>query len=241
MSWRTSQTVLVLRNLGRTLGLNRLVASFLGAGGYEDRFQAAMLGAIRPGDVVWDVGANVGLYSRKFSDIAGSTGKVFAYEPSPANLQRLNLAVASLANVTVVPVGLGAREEVVVFEQGKDPLGATSRIVGIVGITDKSAKESAGQVDIQLTSGDRLVSSGAVAIPNVIKIDTEGFELDVLLGLRQTLLEKRLRALCIEMHFGLLQERGLSNAPADIEKLLVSSGFSLAWPDASHIVATRIT
>lgn len=238
MSWRTSQTVLVLRNIGRTLGLNRLVASFLGAGGYEDRFQATMLGAIRLGDVVWDVGANVGLYSRKFSDIAGSTGKVFAYEPSPANLQRLNLAVASLANVTVVPVALGAREEVVVFEQGKDPLGATSRIVGTM---DKSAKESAGQVDIQLTSGDRLVSSGAVAIPNVIKIDTEGFELDVLLGLRQTLLEKRLRALCIEMHFGLLQERGLSNAPADIEKLLVSSGFSLAWPDASHIVATRIT
>ena len=74
----------------------------------------------------------------------------------------------------------------------------------------------------------------------MIKIDTEGFEWDVLLGLRQTLQEKRLRMLCIEMHFGLLQERGLSNAPSDIEKLLVYSGFSLAWPDASHIVATRI-
>jgi hypothetical protein len=77
-------------------------------------------------------------------------------------------------------------------------------------------------------------------MPNVIKIETEGFELDVLLGLRQTLQEKSLRTLCIEMHFGLLQERGLSNAPSDIEKLLVSSGFSLVWPDASHVVATRI-
>jgi len=227
--------VLLLRNLGRALGLNRLLASLLVGGNYEDQFQVAMLGAIRQGEVVWDVGANVGLYSKKFSDIVGSSGKVFAYEPSPANLQRLNKAVASLANVTVVPVALGEREDVVVLEQGNDPLGATSRIV------DKTGSESERQVEIQLSTGDRLVSSGAVAIPNVIKIDTEGFELDVLLGLRQTLQEKCLRMLCVEMHFGLLQERGLSNAPSDIEKLLVSSGFSLAWPDASHIVATRIT
>jgi FkbM family methyltransferase len=170
-----------------------------------------------------------------FSDIAGSAGKVFAYEPSPVNLQRLNEAIASLLNVTVVPVALGDREDIVVLEQGNDSLGATSRVV------DGAAAKTARQVAIRLTSGDRLVSSGAVAIPNVIKIDTEGFELDVLRGLSRTLKERCLRMLCIEMHFGLLYERGLSNAPSDIEKLLVSSGFSLAWPDASHIVATRIS
>jgi len=235
MSWRTNWAVLRLRNLGRALGLNRLLGSLLGGRGYEDRFQAAMLGAIRQGDIVWDVGANVGLYCKKFSAIAGSSGKVFAFEPSPANLERLNAAVASLANVTVVPVALGDREDVVVIEQGNDPLGATSRIVG------NANRDSERQFEIQLSSGDRLVSSGAVASPNVIKIDTEGFELDVLLGLRKTLQEKILRLLCIEMHFGLLQERGLSNAPSDIEKMLVSSGFTLAWPDASHIVATRLT
>jgi FkbM family methyltransferase len=235
MSWRTTPAVLLLRNLGRTLGLNRLLGNLLGGGGYEDQFQLAMLGAIRQGDIVWDVGANVGLYSKRFSEIAGSFGKVIAYEPSPANLKRLNIAVASLVNVTVLPIALGEHEGVVVFKQGNDPLGATSRIV------DKAAGGTEATVDIQLSSGDRLVSSGAVAIPNVIKIDTEGFELDVLLGLRHTLKQKALRVLCIEMHFGLLHERGLSNAPSEIEKLLVSSGFSIAWPDASHIIATRIT
>lgn len=87
MSWRTNRAVILLRNLGRALGLNRLFGSLLSRRGYETRFQEAMLAAIRPGDVVWDVGANVGLYSRAFSDIAGPSGKVFAYEPSPANLQ----------------------------------------------------------------------------------------------------------------------------------------------------------
>jgi FkbM family methyltransferase len=227
--------VIRLRNLGRALGVNRLLGVLLGRRGYEHQFQAAMLGAIRLGDIVWDVGANIGLYSKKFSAITGSTGKVFAYEPSPTNLQRLNAAMASLVNVTVLPIALGEHEGVVILEQGDDPVGATSRIVG------KADTRSERQVEIQVSSGDGLVSSGAVASPNVIKIDTEGFELDVLLGLRKTLQEKGLTVLCIEMHFGLLQERGLSNAPSEIETLLRSSGFDLAWPDASHIVATRIT
>jgi len=233
VSWRTVRPVLALRNVGRTLGLNRLVGIWFARGAYEDRFQAAMLAAIRPGDVVWDVGANVGLYARKFSDIAGPSGKVFAYEPSPANLQRLNEAVASRANVIVVPFALGARDGVAAFEQGKDPLGATSRIV------DDMQGDPEERFEIRLASGDQLVSSGVVAIPNVIKIDTEGFELDVLLGLPRTLREKYLRVLCIEVHFGLLEARGLSDAPSDIERVLVSAGFRVDWPDASHIVATR--
>ena len=90
MSWRTTRVVLLLRNLGRYLGLNPILGMLLGRGGYEDRFQIAMLKAIRQGDVVWDVGANVGLYSKLFSNIAGFSGKVFAFEPSPVNLLRLN-------------------------------------------------------------------------------------------------------------------------------------------------------
>lgn len=234
MSWRTNRAVLALRTLGRALGLNSRLATLLWGRNYEDRFQVAMLRAIREGDVVWDVGANVGFYAKKFSDIAGSSGKVFAYEPSPTNLQRLHEAVASLRNVTVVPLALGEREDVLVLEQGNDPLGATSRII------DKTIEESERQITIQVSSGDQLISSGVVLIPNIIKIDTEGYELDVLHGLTETLRQKELRTLCIEVHFGLLKERGLPNASSDIEKLLVHSGFALAWPDASHVVATRI-
>lgn len=231
LSWRTNSAILLLRSAGRILGINRLVASLRG-GGYEGRFQAAMLGAIRPGDVVWDVGANIGFYSTKFSDIAGPSGRIFACEPSPENRAHLIKAVKSRDNITVLPFALGEHEDLVRFEQGADSLGATSRIV------EKTA-QSVGTVEVRVANGDQIIDSGEAAFPNVIKIDTEGFELEVLRGLVRSLRRRELRTLCIEVHFSLLKDRGLPNAPADIEELLELAGFNLTWPDPSHIFATR--
>jgi FkbM family methyltransferase len=234
MSWRTNRTVIALRNVGRAVGLNRVVGALRNTGRYEDRFQSAMLESVRPGDVVWDVGANVGLYSKMFAERAGAEGRVFAYEPSPINLERLRGAVQALDNVTVLPLGLGDSEKVVSFEQGADALGATSRVI------ENAPTDEAQGIRIRIVRGDDLIAAGAAAPPNVIKIDTEGYELDVLLGLARTLSNERLRLLCIEVHFRLLEERGLSGAPSEIEARLAAAGFSVSWPDASHIVARRL-
>jgi FkbM family methyltransferase len=221
-----------MRDVGRFSGVNRLLMILFGAQEYEGRFQSAMLTAIRPGDVVWDVGANVGLYSSIFSQIVGPSGRVVAWEPSPVNLKRLNDTVPPMSNVTVMPVALGDRERTVLFEQGDDSLGASSKIV------DKPVDLS-GVSSVKLLVGDEAVRSGGMAIPNVIKVDTEGYELDVLRGLSHTLQQHQVRAVCVEVHFGILTERRLPNVPADIEQLLQSSGFSVTWSDPSHIVATR--
>jgi FkbM family methyltransferase len=234
MTWRTSRAVFLLRNIGRASGFNRLFVSAAHPRDYESRFQCAMTGTIRPGDTVWDVGANVGLYSTLFSHLTGPTGHVVAWEPSPVNLKRLREAVSDRENVTVKAVALGQREGSVEFQQGADDLGASSKIVE----GDVRGRRP-GALSVQVLCGDRLVSSGIVSVPNVIKIDTEGFELDVLLGLSRTLEDRTLRAVCVELHFGILQERRLPRAPADIEQLLWASGFSVAWADSSHIVATR--
>ncbi len=233
MSWRTNRAVLMLRTFGRAVGLNRRVAALVGRG-YERRFRTTMFASIGSGCCVWDVGANVGLYSTQFARIAGPNGRVFAFEPSPSNLNRLRAAVASLKNVTVVPIALGERDGVAALEQGTDSLGATSAVVAA---TDGGMGTA---IRVRLASGDRLIASGEIAVPHVIKIDTEGSELDVLHGLEQTLLHRDLRLLCIEVHFGLLDARGLKNAPSEIERLLTVAGFSLEWPDASHVVATRV-
>lgn len=228
---RTGIAAIWLRSVGRRLGVNRLVGVYLSRHGYEKRFRDEMLSAIREGDCVWDVGANVGLYTQIFAKSVGACGKVCAFEPVPRNLTALGGAVLSLANVEVFPIALGENPGTVLIQVGDDPIGATSRIV--------NASADCAVVNVQMATGDALVESTEAQAPNVIKIDTEGFELDVLKGMQRLLLSPILRTLCIEVHFGLLAQRGLADAPAKIEAILEDAGFSCSWVDYSHVVATR--
>lgn len=84
-----------------------------------------------------------------------------------------------------------------------------------------------------------MLDSGEVLPPNVIKIDVEGFEYEVIEGLSAYLSSPTVKSIGIEVHFGILEERGLSQAPRWIERLLNGKGFVVTWADPSHIIATR--
>lgn len=229
MSWRTNSLVLGLRNIGRTLGLNKWIAAYLLGGGYETKYDNSFSGALRQGECVWDVGANVGYYTQLFSERVGKEGKVFAFEPSPVNFKRLTSACSSLGNVTLLQSGLGVTNGKLRFQQGADDLGATSRVVDA---------EAEG-LDVEIRSGTSLISTKDALPPNAIKIDVEGFESEVLEGLGEHLKNPGLRLIGVEVHFGILKERGVPHAPQQIEDMLCRDGFSVSWPDSSHILAVR--
>lgn len=231
MSWRTNGFVLILRNIGRSLGLNRWIASYLLGAGYETRYDNSFSGALRQGDCVWDVGANVGYYTRLFSKRVGEQGRVFAFEPSPVNFGRLASVCASLGNVTLLHSGQGREDSKLRFQQGADELGATSRIV---------EADSAGVI-VDIRSGASVIHGGEVLVPNAIKIDVEGFEYEVLKGLGEHLKNPGLRVIGVEVHFGILKQRGVPRVPQEIEDMLCRNGFSVSWPDSSHILAVRNT
>ena len=130
MSWQTNPAVIGLRNVARKTGVIQFINQFLPRKKYyEQTFDTAMFEAIKPGDVIWDVGANVGYYTRKFSDSVGSAGQVFAFEPFPATAARLRAELTGVETVTVLPVALGAETGTVSMREGDDEFGATSRIV----------------------------------------------------------------------------------------------------------------
>jgi hypothetical protein len=62
---------------------------------------------LRSGMTVWDIGANVGLYTLLSARVAGPTGRVYAFEPIPRNLRflRRQIALNGLTNVEVGDVG----------------------------------------------------------------------------------------------------------------------------------------
>lgn len=234
MSWRTHPAILGIRSLARKCGLTRLASRILRSDAYEKRFHDGMIALIRPGDIIWDVGANVGHYAEQFSELVGPAGRVYAIEPSPVNLRPLRDRLTSRKNVTVIALGLGDREAIVPFVQGEDSLGATSRV------THDRATPTESDVRVEIRTGDQLEASGGASMPCLIKIDTEGYELEVLRGLDRILASPAVRAVCVEIHFKLLSERGLRGAPAEIERILRERGFALAWPDSSHVIATRL-
>ena len=123
MSWRTNSLVVKLRNMGRILGLNGWIASFRSQGEYEALFDKEFSGGIQRGDCVWDVGANVGHFTRIFSERVGDLGRVFAFEPSRSNFHRLATACTSLKNVVLLPIGLGSVSGQLRFQQSVDGLG----------------------------------------------------------------------------------------------------------------------
>jgi FkbM family methyltransferase len=237
MSWRTNPLILQLRNLGRTIGVNRRLAVLLNGKEYEARYDKLFSATLRPGDKVWDVGANVGYYTRQFSERVGSAGKVFAFEPSPTNFERLCSACKKLDNVQLFQIGLGSEEAVLPFLQGSDGLGATSRVV--TPLHTNSNDDYGEQNLVKIRTGLGLVESGEVLAPNVVKINVEGFEGEVLKGIDDLLCSPELRSMGIEVHFRILKERGMAEIPSQIEQLLIQKGFHIQWPDSSHLFATR--
>ena len=234
MNWQTNPATVGLRNVARKTGVIQFINQFLPRKKYyEQAFDKAMFEGIKPGDVIWDVGANVGHYTRKFSDSVGSTGQVFTFEPFPATAARLRAELTGVETVTVLPVALGAETGTVSMREGDDEFGATSRIVA------QGAGESK-VTHVDIATGDSIFSRGLAAAPAIIKIDTEGFELDVLNGMQEILNRATLRAIFIEVHFGILAERGLSAAPGRIERLLSEKGFRNRWLDLSHLAACRL-
>jgi FkbM family methyltransferase len=212
------------RSLSRRIGiapaLNR-IRMLWHEEAYEDKFAAALLKSVRPEDCVWDVGANVGFYTEQ---LAAVSRRVVAFEPIAENFQQIQ--ARQLPNVECHQLALGDRKIRVAMHKA----GPYSSVVAGANGSGESEPEM-----VDMIPGDSLVD---LSKPDVVKIDVEGFELEVIRGMRHIL--SSVRAAFIEVHFGLLEERGMRQAPAEIVAELRGLGFStVKWVDASHIVALR--
>jgi len=156
----------------------------------ERELVADVVERVRPSDVFWDVGANVGTYSCLVGQVAAETQ---AFEPYPPNAEKLrtNLSTNDVSAVSVRELALADRD------------GETSFAV------DDRAEAGAGQgsivtegdaaITVPLVRGDALVADGVPA-PDVVKIDVEGAEDLVLDGLSQTLADGAPRHVYCEVH-----------------------------------------
>jgi FkbM family methyltransferase len=191
----------------------------------SESFPFAMLRHfVRPGDVVYDCGANLGLYDRFLTATLGAS-RVVAFEPSPENRHFLaaNLALGGIADrVTILPMALADEDGVAEFQV--DDVQTTSGTLSKV--TAGGASEGRRNLRLSpLTDQvlcrrlDTVVAEEKLPPPDVIKVDVEGAEALLLRGAAGTLREWGPR-LVVELHgaavarevLGLLHELGYACA-----------------------------
>jgi FkbM family methyltransferase len=156
---------------GCRMGLFTGTKFILGKHGAEE---AALLREhIRPGDVVFDAGAHIGYMTMLAAKAAGETGRVYAFEPLPLNLRylRRHIAINHLATVQILPCAIGRTAGEGAFDLGKGS-----------GRGNLNPNATGQVLRVQIVSLDELVAAGKLPLPNVVKMDIEGAELDALQG-----------------------------------------------------------
>jgi FkbM family methyltransferase len=170
---------------------------------------AAFAAAVRPGDVVLDIGANLGAYTMLFAQWVGARGHVYAFEPAPDARRGLARHVELNAvgdRVTLLGDAMSAAEGVARFHA-----------MGPRGDNRLAAIDDDRSIEVRTTTIDAFCGRQGLR-PGLIKIDVEGAELDVLRGARATIAAGLGRlAIFVEMHPHLWPDFGASRAAIEAE------------------------
>lgn len=154
----------------------------LGERGSDWSLLSAMSQVLRPGDVLWDVGANVGYVSQHFAREKFHLAEIHAFEPNPSVVTTLRSLFRDRAQVCVHAVGLGAQDEE--RQIRIDPRGSSTGSL----VADLPGAKT---VSIKICRADRLRNESGLAAPAVVKVDVEGFEPQVFAGMQQTIQQAR--------------------------------------------------
>ena len=164
---------------------------------YDAPVAAFLRERVRPGMVCLDVGANVGVYVLQFAHWVGPAGKVIAFEPNPGALEVLHrhIRMNQLMNCAeVVPVAIGATNgDAVLYASKADGM---SRL----GAPNVAIADRVHEVRVPLVTLDHYCRSRALQ-PDWLFIDIEGFEINALIGARETIQSRREKlGIVVEMH-----------------------------------------
>ena len=203
--------------VGFTILLDMQVDKDYWLGTYETELQSALRELIPLGAVIFDVGANIGYVSLLLAKAAGETGRIFAFEALPSNLDQLrrNLALNGMdPRVTVVASAVTHTPGPVRFLVHAS--GGMGKAAGSAGREDQYQSE----LTVPGISLDEFVYGQGNPPPQVVKMDIEGGEVMALPGMRRVLTEAR-PLMLMELH-------GLESSRVAWETL-TAAGYEIRW------------
>ncbi len=158
--------------------------------------------ALKEGDIVVDIGANIGYYALLESRLIGESGRVYAIEPSPANIEllRRNIGLNGYTNIDTYELAIGDTN-------GYAPMYMTKQS-NLNTLRDIAGTEKEGyftrETRVRVMTLDEFLKDKRY--PSLIRMDVEGYEYQVIRGMKDILSRKLPLTIFIEFHFHLLKK-----------------------------------
>lgn len=195
---------------------------------YEPRVASHLQKVLKKGDCFFDVGAHHGVWSLYAETFVGKQGKVYAFEPSPAydvlarSVGRKNRPILPLR------VGIGRSDgRATFFDQGNATSGSFVKSVTEIN-APYSPTVPIGAEECSIRSLDSMVEQLG-RVPEVVKIDIEGFEVEALKG-ASNLLERGNSTWIVEVHPLQLERSGSS--PQEVFRIFEERGYRVEKLDS---------
>lgn len=177
-----------------------------------------MATVLREGDRVVDVGANIGMITRLASRLVGPLGMVDAFEPNPICVQAIrdSIALNGITNIQIHQTALGEAVSIL-------PLTVPHRNSGEATLVATSAAFAgeATAIEVPVSVGDEVIREDSRPLV-FVKVDVEGFECQVLAGMRATLSKHRPIVVTEVVASHLARD---SRTPGDIFQFMESLGY----------------
>ncbi len=193
----------------------------------------ALLDLALPGMVVLDIGTNIGTTLLQLARRVGSEGRVQGFEPDPANFGKAtrNLQLNAWAShARVANIGLGSQGGRMKMFQVSPKNRGMNRILP----WDQAAAQGFPAVEVAVRVLDEFLAEAAIAKVDLVKIDVEGFELNVLRGAGHLLRELR-PVLFIELDDLNLRDQNAS--ASELVALLMGYGYAVRRADSGAQVS----
>jgi FkbM family methyltransferase len=182
---------------------------------------------LKKGEIVVDIGANIGYYALLGAKLVGEEGKVFAIEPVVENIEILkkNILLNNYSNIEVFKLAIGDKNQ-----EGEIYLSEYSNLASLIDRKKFETGEKIKKEKVKIVTLDKFLEDKP--LPDLVRMDVEGYEYEVIKGMENLLKTKKSFKIFAEIH--------LDNSPESKERIfeildiLAHYGFKLkigVWPD----------